>query len=86
MTTLALAATITASVTVALVVALCAGLLRSQQRAAARREDLLLNQLLNLAGKPWQPAPADTWEMPKLPDGDEEWPSWAGAAEQAEVY
>lgn len=34
-------------------------LLRSQQRAHARREDLLLNQLLNAVGKPWQPAPAD---------------------------
>lgn len=35
-----------------------AGLLRSQARAHARREDLLVNQLCALAGKPWQPAPA----------------------------
>lgn len=40
-----------------------AGLLRAQIRQAARREDLLVNQLCNLAGRPWQdpphvPAPA----------------------------
>ena len=35
-----------------------AGLIRSMQRSHARREDLLLNQMLNMAGKPWQPAPA----------------------------
>ena len=34
------------------------GLLRSQQRSHARREDLLTNQLLHAAGKTWQPAPA----------------------------
>lgn len=34
-----------------------AGLLRAQQRAHARREDLLVNQLLHAVGKPWQPAP-----------------------------
>lgn len=41
-----------------------ASLLRGQQRAHARREDLLLNQLLHATGKPWQPAPAD--EKPPL--------------------
>lgn len=48
----------------ALVVSLSifASALRSQQRAHARREDLLLNQLLNAVGKPWQPAPADERE------------------------
>lgn len=35
------------------------GVLRSQSRAHARREDLLLNQALHAAGRPWQPAPAD---------------------------
>lgn len=41
-----------------------AGLLRAQQRAHARREDLLLNQLLHAVGKPWQPAPETeaSWE------------------------
>jgi hypothetical protein len=34
------------------------GLVRSLQRAHARREDLLLNQLLHVAGRPWLPAPA----------------------------
>lgn len=52
-------------VALALVAALAAtvialgGLLRSQARTHARREDLLLNQLLHAVGNPWQPAPAD---------------------------
>jgi hypothetical protein len=33
-------------------------LLRSQLRQAARREDLLVNQVCSLAGRPWQPPPA----------------------------
>lgn len=71
----------------ALTVALCANLLRSQQRAAARERDLLLNQLLHLAGRSWQPAPADTWTMPAPPEGEEgSWPEWPGAAEQEPVY
>ncbi len=37
-----------------------ASLVRSLTRAHARREDLLLNQALHAAGRPWQPAPADT--------------------------
>lgn len=40
-----------------------------RERAHARREDLLLNQMLNLAGKPWQQAPADQRERtPVEPD------------------
>lgn len=42
-----------------LVIVTLVGLLRSQQRAHARREDLLVNQLLHAVGKDWQPAPAD---------------------------
>lgn len=33
-------------------------ILHRQSRAHARREDLLLNQLLHAVGTPWQPAPA----------------------------
>lgn len=33
-------------------------LLRSKDRSHARREDLLLNQLLHAVDKPWQEAPA----------------------------
>jgi hypothetical protein len=36
-----------------------AGLLRSQQRSYARERDLILNQLLHLAGRTWQPPPAE---------------------------
>ena len=62
-----------------------AGLVRSQQRSHARREDLLLNQMLNLAGKPWQPAPAtselDEWRQ-KLDDAREQRRSWTTSPEQ----
>lgn len=34
-----------------------AGLIRAQQRAHARREDLLVNQLLHAVGKTWTPSP-----------------------------
>lgn len=44
--------------------------LRAQNRAHARREDLLLNQALHAAGKPWQPAPAD--EHTPIPIYDED--------------
>ena len=43
----------------ALVSSVFARLLVSQQRSHARREDLILNQLLHAAGKAWLPAPAD---------------------------
>lgn len=71
----------------AVVVSLLAGLLRSQQHAHARERDLLLNQLLHLAGRPWTPAPADEWTAPAPPNGDEsEWPTWQAAPEQEPVY
>lgn len=45
-----------------------AGILRWQIRQAARREDLLVNQLCNLAGKPWQEAPARQREPEPEPE------------------
>lgn len=48
-----------------LVIVALTGLLARQQRAHARREDLLVNQLLHAVGKDWQPAPADE---PRNPD------------------
>jgi hypothetical protein len=36
----------------------CARIIASQARSHARREDLLVNQLCSLAGKPWEPPPA----------------------------
>lgn len=51
------------------VVAFC-GLLRSLSRQQARERDLLLNQLLNLAGRPWQPPPSLSPE-PALTPWDE---------------
>ncbi len=45
---------------------------RSQSRAHARREDLLLNQALHAAGRPWQPAPADTFIPERAPLWDED--------------
>jgi hypothetical protein len=54
-----LVAVVEAVALVAIVVAF-AGILARSQRAHARREDLLINQLLHAAGKTWQPAPAET--------------------------
>lgn len=62
-----------AVVLVVLIVAF-AQLLRAQQRANARREDLLLNQLLlHAVGKPWQAAPAN--ERTPEPEPGERWTS-----------
>lgn len=54
-------------VTVALVATIVGlgSLLRSVQRAAARREDLLVNQILHLSGRTWTPPPADEWRAPR---------------------
>jgi hypothetical protein len=35
---------------------------RSMQRQYARERELLVNQLCNVVGRPWAPAPADEWE------------------------
>jgi hypothetical protein len=45
--------------------------MRGQGREHARREGLLLNQMLNLAGRPWQPPPS----VPSSP------PSFDGAGD-----
>jgi hypothetical protein len=55
------------------------GLLRSRERAHARREDLILNQLLHAVGRPWTPAPAEA-EKPM-----EEPRSWTWTPEQLPV-
>lgn len=57
---------------IALTILASASLHRSQSRAHARREDLLLNQLLHTAGRPWQPAPADHYAPPTPPLFDED--------------
>ena len=44
-----------------------AGILARQSRAHARREDLLISQLLHAVDKPWQPAPADERPEPEPP-------------------
>lgn len=50
-------ALVEAAALVAVVVAF-AGVVARMQRAYARREDLLVNQLLHAAGRAWQPSPA----------------------------
>lgn len=57
-----------------------AGLLRSERRQHARERDLLLNQLLNVVGKPWQPAPADE-PAPSAPEPEREPPRFSTDAE-----
>jgi hypothetical protein len=67
------------------VIATFASLIRSLTRAHARREDLLLNQMCNLAGKPWQPAPStehlDEWRE-RLELAREERQAWTTSPEQ----
>lgn len=37
-------------------------------RQADRREEMLLARICHLADRPWEPAPADTWEPDPEPD------------------
>lgn len=68
------------------VVTVFAGVVRSLIRQHARERDLLLNQMLNLAGKPWQPSPAtdqlDEWRQ-RLEDVRQERREWTTSPEQA---
>lgn len=55
-----------------------------ERRAHARERDLLVNQVCNLAGKAWLPAPADVDDTPSwVPD--EEPHEWLEDPEQAVV-
>lgn len=77
---------LTEAVLLAVVTIVFAGIVRSMTRQHARREDLLLNQMLNLAGKPWQPSPAatenlDEWRQ-RLDDAREARRSWTTNPEQ----
>lgn len=67
---------------IVVVVIAFAGLLRSQQRAHARREDLLINQLLHAAGRAWQPSPADA---SRAVDDDLRRVSWTPSPEQLPI-
>ena len=42
--------------------------LRAERREHGRREETLVNQVCNLAGKPWQQAPADLRAVPDVPE------------------
>lgn len=64
----------------ALTVLAFSNLLRSQQRAHTRERDLLLNQLLHLAGKPWQPAPAEE-QRPAAPEREPHAPRYTARPE-----
>lgn len=70
---------------IAVIVAAGTGLLRWLIRAHARERDLLLNQLLNLAGKPWQPAPADDTQNPWQDAALEARHQWTRSPEQEPV-
>lgn len=51
----------------AVVAVVFGNLLRTVIRQAARREDLLVNQLCNMAGRPWTPPPAREPELEEEP-------------------
>lgn len=65
------------------VVAIGSRLIRNERREHVRERDLLLNKLLNVVGKPWQPAPADERD----PDEDlsNEWGRYSASPEQLPV-
>jgi len=66
MTYLALGIALAANLATIMLVGLIARLQRQNDRA----RDLLLNQMLNLAGKPWQPPPIESESIP-VPSEDE---------------
>lgn len=63
-----------------------AGLLRSLQRTQARERELLVNQILHMAGNAWQPAPAAIRVEEAPLDADEWWrrhePAYSATPEQ----
>ena len=65
-----LAVAIAAIVALALVALALAHALRAQIRQAARREDLLVNQVCALAGKPWLEPPSYDRPAPPEPEMD----------------
>lgn len=56
----------------ALVVSSFLSVLRSSKRAHDRREDQLLNQLLHAVGRPWEPAPSDSFTPEPAPLYDDD--------------
>lgn len=64
------------------VVSILARLLISQQRAHARREDLLINQLLHATGRAWQPAPAVEADRERERGDDLKRARWTASPEQ----
>jgi hypothetical protein len=70
------------AVVIVAVVALLARLLSSQQRAHARREDLLVNQLLHLTGTTWQEPPVAESRHTRAAERGFDPPSWTAVPEQ----
>lgn len=72
---------------IALLASIFAGALRSSSRAHARREDLLVNQLLNAVGRTWQPPPRDEAVLSVIDEAEVEgWRQWTASPEQEPVY
>ena len=60
-----------------------ASIVRSLIRQAARERDLLLNQLMHLAGRTWQEPPAQVQTAPALMEEDTEPGRFWASPEQA---
>lgn len=58
-----------------------ASLIRSLIRQHARERELLLNQIMHLAGRTWTPPPADQWDPH---DGDAGFPGLWDPAQHVE--
>jgi hypothetical protein len=82
--------TLVALALVAALIVVCVsfvGALERQRRAHARREELLVNQVMHLSGKSWTPPPAERWTAPA---GDDplvaEIGEWTATPEQQPLY
>lgn len=63
-------------------VAAFGGIIRSVVRSHARERDLLVNQVMHLAGKSWTPPPAELWTAPER---GEPLVTWTASPEQSPI-
>lgn len=61
------------------------GVIRSLTRSHARERDLLVNQVMHLAGKSWTPPPAEQWTAPERGEPLVMSPSWTATPEQSPI-
>lgn len=76
---------VTEAAALVLVVAVLLRAFSRMQRQHARREDALIDRLLNATGRPWTPSPASELERELLDDARRDRRRWRAAPEQYPV-